>query len=361
MALRRFSFAILSLGLASAALLPVSAVRAEPSAAEIAVARKLYKEASELENAKKWDQAEAKLRQAIAIKETPGLRYHLAFCLEQQGKLVDALVDYDRADEMIKAGNKAPDVAELVVSARESIKARIPTLTVKLPADASDAKVSIDGHAVSSAVMGQPLPQNPGRHRVQVTAPGREPYSQDVQLGESEKRELNVVLPPAKSEAAPPPAVANADDPPADSGTVSTDSSGWTARTWVLVGEGVLVAAGLGVGLFATFDKAGAQEEVDAAKAERDSRGVRSGDAACTNPEPEDVSACKQIPGLEDQVDSAATLQAVGFIGAGVGAAAALTTFLLWKPKTEAEAQRLPRLYATPTRGGGFIGLGGSF
>lgn len=335
---------------------------AEPSAAEIAVARKLFKEATELEKEKKWDEAEPRLRKALAIKETPGLRYHLAFCLEQQGKLVDALVDYDRADEMIKAGTKAPDVAELVVSARESLKQRIPTLTIKLPSGVTLSELKLDGRGLSSAVAGQPLPLNPGKHSVQVSAPGHETFVQEVRLAENEKRDLDVVLKEASDTAAAPAAgSAGSGAPQADSGAVSTDSSGWSSRTWVLLGEGALAAVGLGVGIFATLDKGKAQDELEAAEAERDRLGTRSGEAACTNPEQEDKNACEQIPTLRDQVDSAGTLQTLGFVGAGVGVAAGVVTFLVWKPKTPSEARALPRIYAAPTRGGGFVGVGAAF
>lgn len=337
----------------------VAPAMAEPSAAEIAVARKLFKEATELEKEKKWDEAELRLRKALAIKETPGLRYHLAFCLEQQGKLVDALVDYDRADEMIRAGTKAPDVAELVVSARESLKQRIPTLTIKVPSGVTLSELKLDGHALSSAVAGQPLPVNPGKHSVQVSAPGHETFVQEVRLAENEKRDLDVVLKEASDSAVAP--AAGSDSPQADSGAVSTDSSGWSPRTWVLLGEGALAAVGLGVGIFATVDKGKAQDELDAAEAERDSLGTRSGEGACTNPEQEDKNACEQIPTLRDQVDSAGTLQTLGFVGAGVGVVAGVVTFLVWKPKTPSEARALPRIYAAPTRGGGFVGVGAAF
>ena len=361
MCFRRFRFVLLLGAFLGAPSLVALPAKAEPSAAEIAVARKLFKEATTLEKEKRWDQAEAKLKQAIAIKETPGLRYHLAFCLEQQGKLVDAMVDYDRAEELIRGGVKAPDVAKLVVSARESLKERIPTLTVIVPEGVEDVVIKVDGRKISSAVAGQPLPQNPGKHSVEVSAPGRQTFEQEVRLGEKERRELNVVLPQAKSEAAPPAPTSGAESPEGDAGTVSTDSSGWSTRTWVLVAEGAVVVAGLGIGIFATLDKAKARDEVDAAEAERDSRGTRSGDGACDNPEPEDISACEQLPGLRDQVDDAGTLQTVGIATAGVGLAAGLVTILVWKPKSASEARRLPRLYAAPTRGGGFLGLGGSF
>src|SRR5688572_28856013 len=148
--------AIVAIALTTAPALPARAQAAEPTPAEIAVARKLFTEASELEQAKNWSGAEGKLREAVAIKETPGLRYHLGFCLEQQGKLVEALVEYDRADEMLARGVKAPDVAELVGPARDGVKKRVGNIVLKLPEGVSDkdAKIQIDGTAVKPALIG---------------------------------------------------------------------------------------------------------------------------------------------------------------------------------------------------------------
>ncbi len=70
---RRCSFAL-------AALFYAVGAHAEPSAADIASARRLFSEATELRRAGQWSDAAAKLREAIAIKETPGLRFHLAHC-----------------------------------------------------------------------------------------------------------------------------------------------------------------------------------------------------------------------------------------------------------------------------------------
>ena len=96
--------------------------------------------------------AEEKLREALAIKETPGLRYHVAYCQEQQGKLVEALVDYDRADELIQHGAAAADVAELIGPARDSLRERVPTLTVSVPKDVTGASLEVDGQRVAPAV-----------------------------------------------------------------------------------------------------------------------------------------------------------------------------------------------------------------
>lgn len=334
---------------------PQRAQAAEPSAAEIAVARKLFREATELEGKKQWAAAEGKLREALAIKETPGLRYHLAFCLEQQGKLVEALVDYDRADEMIQTGTKAPDVEQLLEKARDALRLRVPTLTVEVPKDVTGATLEIDGKAVSPALVGKPVPLNPGQHDVQIAAPGHKRFGTLVSLEESEKKTLPVKLTRDASASAPPPA----DAPSGDSGTadVTADSSGWSTRTWVLIGEGAFTALGLGVGIFYTLDKSNADQSVSDAQAEIDR--LSGGDpSACNSPTKELESACTQLPKLQDQLDRAKTLQLVGFAAAGAGALATAATFVLWKPEEKTTALRVGTV---PAPGGGFVSVSGRF
>src|SRR5687767_14734210 len=83
---------------------------AEPSPSEISVARRLFDEGRAAADAARWAEAAGKFRRALAIKDTPGIRFHLARCEEEQGAFVEALIEYDRARELIDAGTKAPDV-----------------------------------------------------------------------------------------------------------------------------------------------------------------------------------------------------------------------------------------------------------
>ena len=103
---------------------------AEASAADRKRARRLFEEAAELESKREWSAATAKLEEALGIVETPGLRYHLAYCQEEQGLMVEALANYERAQQMIAGGTKAPDVAELLAPKRDALWARIPKLRI---------------------------------------------------------------------------------------------------------------------------------------------------------------------------------------------------------------------------------------
>lgn len=344
-------------------------VRAEPTAAEVAVARKAFAAATELEAQKKWGEAEAKLREAIAIKETPGLRYHLGFCLENQQKLVEALVEYDRADEMLRQGVKAPDVSELLGPARDGVKKRVANVTLKLPAKVDGVRVEVDGVAVKAAVIGKVMPQNPGRRVFTASAPGRQPFRRELELAEGESRELAIDLPEKSAAplAAPPGTPAPAADPAEEGGGAKEGSAGahldsqsakpGSARTLVLVGELAFTAVALGAGVFFTIQKNDSQDEIDAANLEL-TKLSGSGSKVCNSPAPGDEkNYCDQLKELTDQRNRQQNLALAGFVGAGVGAAATLATFLLWKPAPKSQAALRVTPLATPhTLGLGAVG-----
>src|SRR3954470_2756065 len=102
----------------------------EVSSAELATARRLFAEATALEASSDWNAAVGKLKSAVAIKETPGLRYHLAHCEEQLGALVAASFDYERAAELIRDGAPAPDVEPLLPLAQRRLDSRVAKLDI---------------------------------------------------------------------------------------------------------------------------------------------------------------------------------------------------------------------------------------
>src|SRR6204780_3558487 len=100
---------------ATCALLACMAVtklgHADPSAAEIESARKLFKQAEADEAAQKWDVALDELRGASSIKMTAGLRFHIALCENNLHQNAAALADYTAADLLARA-EKNSDVQD---------------------------------------------------------------------------------------------------------------------------------------------------------------------------------------------------------------------------------------------------------
>lgn len=367
-----------AVGVALALVCAPGVVRAEPTAAEVAVARKSFAEATELEKAEKWVEAEAKLREALAIKETPGLRYHLGYCLEKQGKLVDALVELDRADEMLRLGAKAPDVEKLLASARERVKKSVGEVTVRLSANIKGAAVEIDGVAVKPALIGKGIPLNPGRHVLTAKKAGRIPYRRELQVDPGGSVDVLISMGEQSGGAATPAAggaasgagTTNAAPAGSDDGGGSTGSSSASAslsdaakpssaKTWVLIGEGVVTLGALGAGIYFNGQAGDTKGEIDDASKELEDRGYD--DTVCAKPPDDAKSACSQLADLTDQRDRQKNYALAGFIGAGVGAVATVATFFLWQPSSKSSGARSVRVAPVATQSTFGLGVVGRF
>src|SRR5450432_4034374 len=165
------------------ALLGARTAHADPTAAKISSARHAFEVAVSLEADQHWADAALQLREAISVKDTPGLRFHLAHCEAEQGFLVEASLDYDRASELLRQGAKAPDVLRLLEPASAELKRRIPHLTVEIPSDLSAPRAELDGRPYApSELLSQPL--NPGQHQLKVSAARRLSFERSLSVHE---------------------------------------------------------------------------------------------------------------------------------------------------------------------------------
>lgn len=311
-----------------------SLARAEPTATELAVARRLFEDAVRFEREQRWELAASKLNDAIAVKDTPGLRFHLAHCEDKLGHLVEAMIHYDHARELIASGVKAPDVEELLEPARKNLEQRLPTLLLVVPAELPNAQVELDGRVMARSVIGRPAPVNPGVHKIVVRAPEHADYTEEVSILEGEKRRISVELAPLPSHTSASPTSTDA----AGAGRVESPvhgSSRVSARTVVLVGESAVTLAALGVGVGFLIAKSSAADRVRRAQGAVDSVLTGSDAAACRTPSSASVSeACSELADAASRYDTARHISTIGLVGASVGAAATLLTFVLWPAST---------------------------
>ena len=167
---------------AALALAPLA--HAEPTPTEIQAARDLFKKAEADEDAEKWADALDKIKRAMSVKPTPGLRFHQALCEEKLGQLVAALADYTAAEQMARdQSNK--DVLDAVAEPLKTLRIRVPTLTIEVP-PAQNAQVELDGKPVAPGLYGVAMPVEPGTHRVTARANGKRLFSTQVTLHERE-------------------------------------------------------------------------------------------------------------------------------------------------------------------------------
>jgi hypothetical protein len=326
----RKSARCLSVVLAVGALAnPVRA--AEPTSTELAVARRLFKQATELYNAEHWAEAAQKLRQAIAIKDTPGLRYHLAHCEQNMGLLVEAMLDYDRARELIEAGAPAADVAAMLPDAQRALARRVPSIVILSPQGVKNVRASIDGQTLAPSVLGRPAPVNPGSHRVRAWAEGYLDYDAEISVKEGERRVVTLRLTPEPRASSSPSAPAPAPRPrPAPA------QSGLSPRTYVLVGEVAVTTAALAVGV--TFAIAGsyADDRVTRANDRVDRVAAPTNmPAECSSATGDLLESCRDLTDAVDDRNRYRLLSTAGFVGAGLGALATIATYVFWSDQPE--------------------------
>jgi hypothetical protein len=262
------------------------------------LARRAFEDGVALEKKAEYGAALIRFRESAAIKSTLGNRYHIAYCLEMTGKLAEALAEYESLDQAAKEQKKS-DVAEATRLRVEPLRARVPTLSIRVPPPAPpDLTVTLDDAPVAAVLLdGREFRVDPGDHVVAAKAPDRGPFIKTLQIVEGEASSVNVVL--AAAETAGPPAVTEPPpEPPRKSRTLAIAAT---------AGAGVFAIGGV-----ASFLVAGSRQH----DAERTCPTKLSCDSERT------------------RVRTFDALALGGFIGAG---ALAVTATLLWTAKPHAQ------------------------
>lgn len=205
---RRLRFGTAALIVAVSFSAPPRAARADesasPSADALKQAREQFSQALALQTAGNWAGALALFKEVAAIKSTPQVRFNIALCEENLGRLVVALGEYELAAADARA-EKAEKVAEEVGARLESLRQRIPRIVVQRGRGAEAASVSIDGVAIGDAVIGTPIPADPGPHTVEATASGFLPFKRSLKMAERRTETVVVELEPLPEQEKPAP------------------------------------------------------------------------------------------------------------------------------------------------------------
>jgi hypothetical protein len=181
--------------LMTAAALPVTSVARADDAKELTRARGKFQRATELEQAGNWTGALELLREVGQVKMTPQVRFHIALCEENLGKLVTALGGYELAHA--EADDVGADFKNEVSVKIEDLKGRIPKLLIQRGEGAQAAAVELDGVAIGAKYIGVELPVDTGPHTVEAKAPGRKPFSTTVEVVEKDLKVVKIVLQPS--------------------------------------------------------------------------------------------------------------------------------------------------------------------
>jgi hypothetical protein len=139
----------------------------------------------------------------------------------------------------------------------EPVRARVARLELRLPAEVpAGLHVTLDQKPLPPALLGVPVPLNPGVHHLAAHAPGRAAYTYDVTLPEGAHQSVELTLLESTPAASPEASTSNeAAMAPAKPRHVST------LTIALLAGGGVAIAVGAVTGISALSHKASLDNE----------------------------------------------------------------------------------------------------
>jgi hypothetical protein len=318
---------------------------------DVAAARSLGTDGTRLADAGDCNGAIPKLEAAEKLFHAPTTLDRLGECEISVGRLVAGTEDLNRVVREPLAASAPPAFLAAKKRAQAALTAALPRIgNLKIHVDGPTADkiaITVDGVAVSSALLDADRPTDPGAHAVSVSATGYKADTENVNVREGAESTVSLKLeidPTAVAVGAPPPGEAATPAPftaTTASAQVSSGSSapsrGPAIAAFAVGGVGLLVGTVFGVlalGSKSTLDSECANKTCPA-KAQSDI----------------------------DSLSSKATISTVGFgVGiAGVAVGAILLVVQHGSEKSAATWHEVPRPVWSPWIGVGTAGVGGTF
>lgn len=167
----------------SALVAGVGSARAETTAAERAAAEGLFQQGMTLLDQKKYNEACEKLAGSQELDPALGTMLYLADCYEHAGKTASAWALFHEAADTAKRTNQG-DRERMAAERAASLEQRLSKLNLRVvgPARVTGLEVLVNGVAVPSASWNAPLPVDPGKTKIVARAPGKKPWTTEVDL-----------------------------------------------------------------------------------------------------------------------------------------------------------------------------------
>jgi hypothetical protein len=214
--------------MAIVSLATVSAHRSFAQDEKIA-AEAIFNEARSLMDQGRYAEACPKLAESQRLDPAVGTLLYLGECYEKEGKVASAWAAFKSAASA--ARNAGQTNREQTARQRATeLEPRLPKLTLVVPpgSEVPGLVVQRDDIDVGSVAWGSAVPVDPGKHRVAAKAPGKKPWSKDVDVG-TQPTVTTVTLPRLEDDNSANPAPA----PPA-SATPSAPNPGGTSQSVVV-------------------------------------------------------------------------------------------------------------------------------
>lgn len=312
---------------------------ATPGEEGVAAARRLFAESVALREEGRFAEAAERLRAALSLRDTPGLRFHLAHCESRVGHLLLARAEFGRAQALLDRGAPGEDVRARIPDALAELAGRIPSIELTLPLQASELEVTLDGARLGRDALERPIEVDPGAHVFRVVARGHAAASQRVEVAEGERR--TVLLspgPPAGQRAAPTVPRAASGGGRVDPGN-PRGGADFPWRTAVLAGEGLVAASGVAIAIGFAAVARGSADRSDGLR--RRLSDVAPGFAVYSACAPEGTGPADLCARLAAEESERRRAETIAWAGAGValaGGASLAATWFFWRPGASASS-----------------------
>lgn len=194
---------------------------ARAQTSDAALAESLFREGKRLSGERKFAEACPKFAESYKLDPGLGTQLNLALCHESEGKLATAWAEFSEASSRAKREGDT-DRAALADEHVRALEPKLAHVSIALAPGASvpGLVIKFDSRELASAALGLPIAVDPGKHLLEASAPGKEPYAQTFDAPTTPTT-LPVTVPvlkdgaPAPVAAAPVPAATPAPTTPA--------------------------------------------------------------------------------------------------------------------------------------------------
>ncbi|MGC4068850.1 MAG: PEGA domain-containing protein [Polyangiaceae bacterium] len=335
----RFYSTLAALTLAASALSATSAARAQSqttsdtaaSREAVVKAKKLIDEAMKHYARADWEGARELLLEALAVKPHRSILGNLAEVEIRTGRYLDAARHLQRL------------LAELPENATERRDAALAQLAVcrehlssiQLTIGLEGANVRLNDESLGESPITQEVFVLPGTVNITVEHPDYYPVTRTVEAHEGKREDIAIQLVgKAKAPVAPSPSLTSSSH-----ASVAPPVSNVTRNVIVISGAS-LAAVGITAGIILWWKGYDNLDKADALNAAMDAEDPGN-NSQCFGTNLKDPESCAKLHELAKRSDRQVNWGTASFVGAGVAAAAATFTYLLW-PKAKSSETGVP-------------------
>lgn len=165
-------------------------------ASDKAASQALFDEAVRLMDRENYKEACPKLEASQDLDPGVGTLLYLADCYENLGRRASAWATFREAESLARA-NGQHDRAELAATRAKALDEKLSHLTLVVPIHArvEGLRIRLGHRIIPVATVDQPLPIDPGRQVLEVTAPGHQPYYRTLYVTDDGPHDYRVVVP----------------------------------------------------------------------------------------------------------------------------------------------------------------------